>query len=76
MKTLKIYDYLVKLLPVIGGLTAFILCFTNDWYTWIARIYVGALVLTYFLNSKELEYRDYDKMGALEKFEYTMKHRQ
>jgi len=72
-KTLALYDYLVSLLSVIGGFTAVILCFTNDWYTWIARIYVGLLILTYFINQDELEVRDYYKMGAMERFEYIMK---
>ncbi len=58
-KTLALYDSLISLLSVIGGLTAFILCFTNDWYTWIARIYVGLILLTAFINSDEISFRDW-----------------
>lgn len=73
MKTIRIYDTLTKALTTIGAITVFILCFSDQWYGWAARIYLGALFILFLLNQDTIEARDYEKMGALEQFEYIMR---
>lgn len=70
---MKLYDTLTDALAVVGGVTVFVLCFSDQWYGWAARIYLGALFIAYLINQQAIEARDYEKMGAMERFEYIMK---
>ena len=70
---MKLYDTLTGLFGVIGGITVFVLATTDTWYGWVARGFLIVLVFAYLLNQRAIEARDYEKMGAMERFEYIMK---
>lgn len=70
---MKLYDTLVGLFGVIGGITVFILATTDTWYGWVARVFLIVLLFAYLLNQQAIEARDYEKMGAMERFEYIMR---
>lgn len=70
---MKLYDTLTGLFGVIGGITVFVLATTDTWYGWIARGFLIVLLFAYLFNQRAIEERDYEKMGAMERFEYIMK---
>lgn len=70
---MKLYDTLTGLFGVIGGITVFVLATTDTWYGWVARGFLIVLLFAYLFNQRAIEERDFHKLGAMEKFERTMR---